>query len=122
MGFLDKLFGGNIEQRPDFWKSIETENDLDQAIKDSFDKKIVIFKHSTRCFISKSVLKSFEREVEKSDKNISYYFLDLLAHRDLSNKIAEDFKVQHQSPQLIVIENGVAVKNESHQSITLNLV
>ena len=124
MSFLNKIFGGSEEEKSaeTFWKNIATEADLNKAVEESNSKKVAIFKHSTRCFISKTVLKNFEREVANSDKNVSYYFLDLIAHRDLSNKIADDFDVTHQSPQLIVFENGKATKNASHQSISVSLL
>lgn len=123
MSFFNKIFGSSEEEKssPEFWKYIESEEDLNRAIAVSTEKKVAIFKHSTRCFISKTVLKNFEKEVENSDKNVDYYFLDLLAHRDLSNKIADDLGVTHQSPQLIVLENGVVVNHASHQSISLSL-
>lgn len=123
MSFFNKIFGSSEEEKssPEFWKYIESEEDLNRAIAVSTEKKVAIFKHSTRCFISKTVLKNFEKEVENSDKNMDYYFLDLLAHRDLSNKIADDLGVTHQSPQLIVLENGVVVNHASHQSISLSL-
>ncbi len=124
MSFFNKIFGSSEEEKssPEFWKYIESEEDLNRAIAVSTEKKVAIFKHSTRCFISKTVLKNFEKEVENSDKNVDYYFLDLLAHRDLSNKIADDLGVTHQSPQLIVLENGVVVNHASHQSISLSLI
>ncbi|MCB4235297.1 bacillithiol system redox-active protein YtxJ [Kaistella anthropi] len=124
MSFFNKIFGSSEEEKrsPKFWKYIESEEDLKRAIATSAEKKVAIFKHSTKCFISKTVLKNFEKEVENSDKNVDYYFLDLLAHRDLSNKIADDLGVTHQSPQLIVLENGVVVNHASHQSISLSLI
>ena len=124
MSFFNKIFGSSEEEKSSetFWKVIETEEDLDQAIAESHTKKVAIFKHSTSCFISKTVLKNFEREVRDSDKNVSYYFLDLLAHRDLSNKISDSLDVTHQSPQLLVLENGISVKNASHQSISVDLL
>lgn len=124
MSFFNKIFGSSEEEKPSpkFWKYIESEEDLKSAIATSAEKKVAIFKHSTKCFISKTVLKNFEKEVENSDKNVDYYFLDLLAHRDLSNKIADDLGVTHQSPQLIVLENGVVVNHASHQSISLSLI
>ena len=67
-------------------------------------------------------MKNFEKEVGGSDKEVSYYFLDLIEYRPISNKIAEQFGVTHQSPQLIVLENGKAVQNASHQSISVNLI
>lgn len=123
MSFFNKIFGSSEEEKssPEFWKYIESEEDLNRAIAVSTEKKVAIFKHSTRCFISKTVLKNFEKEVENSDKNVDYYFLDLLAHRDLSNKITDDLGVTHQSPQLIVLENGLVVNHASHQSISLSL-
>lgn len=124
MSFLDKIFGSSEDNQPsiNFWKNLQSEEDLNAAIKESFDKKVAIFKHSTRCHISKTVLKNFEKEVESSDQQYSYYFLDLIANRDLSNRIEEDLDVVHQSPQLIVLENGKAVKNASHQSISLAIM
>ncbi|MGA9212956.1 bacillithiol system redox-active protein YtxJ [Kaistella sp.] len=124
MSFLNKIFGSSEEEKSSetFWKNINSEEDLNEAVKESFENKVVIFKHSTRCFISKTVLKNFEKEVKNFEKNVSYYFLDLIAHRNLSNKIADDFEVIHQSPQLIVLENGKAVNNASHQSISVSLI
>lgn len=124
MGLLDQLFGKKEEQKQSqsLWKKIETESDLDAAVEHSFQQKVLIFKHSTRCFISKTVLKSFEKQMQNSDKVLAYYFLDLLAHRDISNQIEDRFGVAHQSPQLIVLEQGKAVYNASHQSIDLDKI
>lgn len=124
MSFFNKIFGSDEPQNSSssFWKIIESDEDLKNAVAKSFEKKIVIFKHSTRCHISKMVLKNFESEVNNTDKNVDYYFLDLIAHRPISNKIAEEFGITHQSPQLIVVENGKAVKDASHQSISVNLI
>ncbi|WP_265428382.1 bacillithiol system redox-active protein YtxJ [Chryseobacterium sp. YIM B08800] len=125
MSFLDKIFGGKQEQgeTKSFWKTIKTEEDLEKAIKESYENRVAIFKHSTSCFISKTVLKNFEKEIENSDEqNVSFYFLDLLAFRPISNKIAEDFGIRHESPQLIVLENGKAINNASHQDISLSQI
>ena len=124
MSFLNKLFGSSEEEKSGetFWKSIRSEDDLQNAITESTEKKVAIFKHSTSCFISKTVLKNFEKEVANSDKDVSYYFLDLLANRSISNKIADDLGVTHQSPQLIVLENGKAIANASHQSISVDII
>ncbi|KYH07316.1 MULTISPECIES: bacillithiol system redox-active protein YtxJ [Chryseobacterium] len=124
MSFFDKIFGGKNET-PDqktFWKKIESEEDLAKAMEDSFQNRIAIFKHSTSCFISRTVLKNFEKEIENSDQLVSVYYLDLLAHRPVSNKIAADFEIRHESPQLIVIENGKPVNSASHQDISLSQI
>lgn len=123
MSFFDKIFGGKSEasEQKSFWKKIEDEADLKVAIENSYAYKIGIFKHSTSCFISKTVLRNFEKEVENQNElGQELYYLDLLAHRPLSNKIAEDLGIRHESPQFIVIENGKAINNASHQDISLS--
>ncbi|MBO6183391.1 MAG: bacillithiol system redox-active protein YtxJ [Chryseobacterium sp.] len=124
MSFLDKIFGGKQEQgeTKSFWSIIKSEEDLKIAIDNSYAYKIAIFKHSTSCFISKTVLKNLEKEIEASDEKGAFYFLDLLAFRPISNKIAEDFGIRHESPQLIVFENGEAINNASHQDISLSQI
>jgi len=62
------------------------------------------------------VLKQFENEF-KLEESITPYFLDLLEHRDVSNEIASRFEVQHQSPQLLVIQAEKAVFSASHENI-----
>ena len=124
MSIFNKIFGSSDEEKsaPEFWNYIKSEADLEKAMEESHGNKVAIFKHSTRCFISKTVLKNFEKEVSNSDKDASYYFLDLLANRSISNKIADDLDVEHQSPQLIVLQDGKAVKNASHHSISVSLI
>ncbi|KMQ68327.1 general stress protein [Chryseobacterium sp. FH2] len=124
MSFFDKIFGGKQEasEEKSFWNKIESEQDLEKAIENSHHNIIAIFKHSTSCFISKTVLRNFEKEVENFDKKVDFYYLDLLAHRGISNKIAEIFGIRHESPQLIVIENGKAINSASHELISTSII
>ncbi|UWX61903.1 bacillithiol system redox-active protein YtxJ [Chryseobacterium oranimense] len=121
MSFFDKIFGGKENQTPErksFWKNLETEEDLARAIEKSYHHKIAIFKHSTRCFISKTVLRNFEKEIDNLDHKVELYYLDLLEHRLISNKISENLGIRHESPQLIVIEDGKVVNSASHEDIS----
>lgn len=125
MSFFDKIFGGKEEakEQKHFWNKIESEDDLRMALENSYTHKIAIFKHSTSCFISKTVLKNFEKDIESlenTDGIAELYFLDLLAYRPISNKIAEDLEIRHESPQLLVIENGKVINHASHQDISIN--
>lgn len=125
MSFFNKIFGSSENEKgfEDFWTEIKGEEQLEDAINQSYHSKVVIFKHSTRCMISKTVLKNFEKEAEhKYNDDISYFYLDLLAHRDISNKISEQFDVQHQSPQMIVLKDGKVVNHASHNSISPKLI
>lgn len=124
MSIFKNFFGENSEKEngKSLWKYLETEADLAEATEKSYQKKVVIFKHSTRCMISKTVLKNFEKEIAANPEIAEFYFLDLLKHRNLSNKIAEHFSVTHQSPQILVLEKGIAVKNASHDHISASLI
>ena len=99
------------------WIFIQQSADIEQIKEKSFEKPVVVFKHSTSCSISATALGRFERNW-KTEINAETHLLDLLQHRDLSNQIAEIFGVQHQSPQLLVIKNGESIYAESHFGIS----
>ena len=100
------------------WKHLKEEEELN-AIKDSSNSRtFVIFKHSTRCSISSTALNRLERSWGKNEmENVEPYYLDLITYRNISNKIAELFGVQHQSPQVLVIKDGKCIYHESHLGI-----
>ena len=100
------------------WIPIKDMSQLDEIQAASFTKPQVIFKHSTTCSISKMALSRFERE--ESPTNIDFHFLDLLNYRSLSSAIAEKFNVHHESPQVILIKNGVCTYDESHYGIMMD--
>jgi bacillithiol system protein YtxJ len=100
------------------WKILSTPEQLDTLLANSVEKPQVIFKHSTRCSIS-SVVKTRLEKAGLPD-TIDFHYLDLLSYRSLSNKIAEDLKVYHESPQILLVKNGECVYDESHLSIQMN--
>lgn len=99
------------------WISLTSEEQLHQIKANSKLKPQVIFKHSTRCSISSVAKNRLERSLQPDE--IDFYFLDLLKYRSVSNKIAEDFNVYHQSPQILVIKNGECIYDESHSGIDM---
>ena len=100
------------------WIHLTDEEQLKQIITNSQIKPQVVFKHSTRCSISAVALQRLQKNSQPSD--IDFYFLDLLNFRKLSNKIAEDFGVPHESPQVLVIREGKCVYEESHLGISMD--
>jgi bacillithiol system protein YtxJ len=98
------------------WIPLKNIEQLAAIEKESFDNPVLIFKHSTRCHISRSALRMFESELGLKHEMVPY-FLDLLEFRDVSNEIASRFGVQHQSPQIIIIKDGKAIYNASHERI-----
>ena len=100
------------------WINLTEEDQLQHLIAQSNTSPQVIFKHSTRCNISSVVLNRLKAAKEKAGFDI--YYLDLLAHRSLSNKIATVFNEHHESPQVLLIKNGECVYAESHMGITIS--
>ena len=120
MSFFKNIFNSSDEkdsnEKKIDWKELTDIGQLNEISTISNEKPVAIFKHSTRCSVSRMALKQFENEFNSSDK-VTPYFLDLIAHRDISNEIASRFGVHHQSPQLILIKEGKAIYHVSHSDI-----
>jgi bacillithiol system protein YtxJ len=100
------------------WIPLTKEEQLTQIRERSATVPQVIFKHSTRCSISSMVLSRLEKSVTPA--SIDFYFLDLISYRNISNRIAEEFKVHHESPQLLLIKKGECIYDESHMAIRMD--
>jgi bacillithiol system protein YtxJ len=121
MSFLQNIFGGseNKNETPTSkisWNDLTDLEQLNEIISLSNESPVLIFKHSTRCSVSRMALKQFENEFNTLDK-VTPYFLDLITYRDISNEIASRFQVVHQSPQVLLIKNGKSVYDASHSDI-----
>jgi bacillithiol system protein YtxJ len=100
------------------WIHLTDEEQLKNIVIKSQTKPQVIFKHSTRCSISSVALQRLQKAGQPAD--VDFYFLDLISYRSLSNKVAELFKVRHESPQVLLIRDGRSVYTESHLSIAMD--
>ena len=100
------------------WISLESAEQL-SGIKQQ-EGYSLIFKHSTRCSISLMAKKRLELDGDSLPANLPVYFLDLIKYRDISNLVAEDFQVHHQSPQLLLIKDGECILDQSHGEISVD--
>ena len=100
------------------WIKLENPDQLSAIINQSHTSPQVIFKHSTRCSISSMAKSRLERS--KAPENIHFHYLDLIKYRRISNQVASDFKVYHESPQVLVIQNGECIYDESHSGIEMD--
>lgn len=98
------------------WIALNSLEQLNVIEEQSKAKAQLIFKHSTRCGISRMVLNQFVSAYDL-DINVDLYYLDLLSYRAVSNEVGYKFQVMHESPQLLVIKNGVVVAHASHGAI-----
>jgi bacillithiol system protein YtxJ len=109
---------GLFSSKSDFpWTPLTSAEQLSVLMDISQSKPVVIYKHSTRCNISMMVKARLEKSWKPDGEKCEAVYLDLLAHRDLSNSIAEKSGVRHESPQVIIFSKGEAVYNASHGEI-----
>jgi len=101
------------------WNKLESIDQLQAIIESSHEQAVAIFKHSTRCSISSMALDRLEKDWDGQLDEVSAHYLDLIAHRDVSNAIVETFGVEHQSPQVLLIVDGKCVYNASHMGISV---
>jgi bacillithiol system protein YtxJ len=99
------------------WISLTDPSQLDLLVEQSGIRPQVIFKHSTRCSISSTA--KYRLENAPGSDSVDFYYLDLIAHRNISNQIAERFQVPHASPQVLVIRDGKCIYDESHLGIRM---
>lgn len=103
------------------WNQLTDLAQLEEIKKESHHYPVLILKHSTRCSISTTTLGRLERSWKEDEvSELKPYYLDLIAYRPISNKIAEEFGVWHESPQAIIIRNGESVYDASHFDISFD--
>ena len=104
------------------WTELTSAAQLEDAISLSKEKPVMLFKHSTRCSISSMALNRVEGDWNFSEEEITPFYLDLIAHRDISAAIADKLNVFHASPQMIVVKNEKSVLDASHNSINTRII
>ena len=105
------------------WNELTEVNQLAELAKESHTQPVLIFKHSTSCSISRAALGRLERNWNESEmQHVKPYFLDLLSYRKISTAISDQFSVEHESPQLLIIKNGESIYDRSHLEIAYSSV
>jgi bacillithiol system protein YtxJ len=100
------------------WIQLTKTEEIEEIKETSGSNPVIIFKHSTHCSNSRTALNRLEKYwIDDEMENVKPYFLDLLSYRDISDIIARDFGVKHESPQLLLIKDGECKFHASHQWI-----
>jgi len=92
-----------------------------KIIQDSFVslKGIAVFKHSDTCSISQMAYSRIQRNWKFNETELPFYLIEVKKNRPISNLISSELNIQHESPQLFLIKDGVCIYNESHGSINV---
>jgi len=101
------------------YREITTEAQWTEALEASGDKPLLVLKHSTRCPVSSAALEEYEAYLEdKPAEGVDYVLVKVIESRPVSNKIAEDLEVKHESPQMILVKDKAKYWATSHWSVT----
>lgn len=117
-----KLFkGGMLEkaeaEKDSLWNTLEDTETVSGIRQASMRRPQLVFKHSTRCGISRMVWSQSRAAMERLSGSVDLHFLDLLAYRAVSDRVAREFGVNHESPQVLLISDGKVIAHASHSAI-----
>jgi bacillithiol system protein YtxJ len=104
------------------WSAIREIEDIQQIDQWSHEKPCLIYKHSTRCSISSVAMNRLEKGWDLTTEEVVPFYLDLIAHRAVSDFIATHYGVQHESPQVLLIHQGQCVYHNSHLGISARAI
>ena len=105
------------------WHPLTSSEQLDTLLAESADRPVAVFKHSTKCSISAAAKTRLERQWDDAiGDSVTLYYLDLLRYRTVSTEVATRLHVIHESPQLLLIQNGRCTYNASHFAIRSDTV
>ena len=100
------------------WNRLDDLNQIESIQKESKKAPVVIFKHSTRCPVSAMAFNELERSWQQENHpDVEPYYLDVIQNRLISEGVAEEWNVMHQSPQIIIIHNQECIYDASHSEI-----
>lgn len=104
------------------WLPLTQPEQLHAIVQESHEHPVLIFKHSTSCSISAAAKAKIERQWPDATlpADTPIYYLDLLRYRPISAQIAQELHVQHESPQLLLIQEGEVRYHASHMGIRLS--
>lgn len=121
MSLLDRignLLNGEGAETSIDWLQLKEPEELSKLLEASNEKPQVIYKHSTRCGVSAMALSNLHQLQQEVAEKADFYFLNVISHRWLSQQVAEQLQVRHESPQLLIIQNGEVVWSGSHYQVT----
>lgn len=99
---------------------IRTIEDWERALSRSSEGPIIVYKHSSTCHACTRALSEVHEGVAYKELKCPVYMVTVQEARDASDRIAEDLRVAHESPQAIVVVNGRACYAADHRDISVS--
>lgn len=121
MSFLNRVKDrlSNAEEH-EMWNEISGLEDIKNILQDSEDKPQLIYKHSHRCSVCFLAKEELENVAEKLNEIADLYMVNVVQQRDVSNAIASELDIRHESPQVLLLQDGEVSWAGSHWQIKGN--
>ncbi len=101
------------------WKPLQSVEQIAQIRERSKEIPCMIFKHSIRCSISSVAKARLSNQWNFGTEQVEAYYLDLINFRAVSNEVARTFEVYHESPQVLLLQDGNCIYDASHLDISV---
>lgn len=121
MSFFDRIINrkrSTNSEDHDIWSDISGLEDVKTLLQNSEAKPQLIYKHSHSCGISLLAKQELERITDKINDIAELYMINVIQQRDLSNTIASELNVRHESPQVIILKDREVIWKGSHWEVS----
>ena len=95
---------------------------LQKLIAESDTRPVLLFKHSYTCGVSMEALDELVAHLNGQRTTAQYAMVTVQTHRAVSNAIAQQFGIRHETPQALLIKDGRVVWSASHFRVTAEAV
>lgn len=100
------------------FKEITCSQELGQIMDESCERQVILFKHSTTCPISSRAWREVQNFIQESSDEVSVCMIKVIESRSVSNQVAKELGVKHQSPQALFVRDRQVLWHGSHQEVT----
>ena len=98
--------------------SLSSLTQLDQLLASSGTRPFYLFKHSETCGMSLQAYEEVREALDGPAFDTPVYVVSVQASRPVSQAIAARLRVVHQSPQVLLVQDGTVRWHTSHMAIT----
>lgn len=106
----------------DIWKPVSTPDHVEMLVQKSKRRPQLIYKHSHRCSVCFVAKGRLENAAEDILDEADMHFINVVKNREVSDRIASQLNVRHESPQAILLVNGEVVWHASHGAIDTGII
>jgi bacillithiol system protein YtxJ len=99
-------------------KSLSGMDDLERALAGTDERPLLLFKHSFSCGVSVEALDELVAHLNQRKLDANYAMVTVQTHREVSNAVAKQLGVRHESPLALLFRDRRVVWSASHFRVT----